>query len=320
MKVKNKKISLMAFLFVFLFSITSQASNLATSSNAEYEDKNKIESEDEILLIDDRVIDYKASEENDEFRAAYSIEIPKSIYMQKSSSSDIYEANYTIRISNLDTMDERSCLVIEPDTYFYLAANNKEKITVYVEQEETEFSNLFQDDLASMHMTTGYLYTEEPISSANWKGSFSFNLSMIDLGIEDEVYLEEIEEELENDLEEGELASPSNAEQEDKENEIKNEVEIEAEGNSEVEMEPSDNDINTENNNAEENADIENNDSAEESADIENSDNTEESVDTENSSNTENESEAKTDTGLSDKSNYEDSNKTEADVEITAQC
>ena len=181
------------------------------------------------------MIDDSAVEAGSDFKANYTIEIPKSIYMQKSESDKTYEATYSVKVANLDATDERSCLAIEPDAEFQLSAVNKNPITVYVEQEETEFSNLLQDDLSVMHMTTGYLYTKEPLSSAEWNGSFSFYISLIDLGESQvttfsmantvvdvatssnamKVETEEvvIEEELENDLEtEIEIATPSEAE------------------------------------------------------------------------------------------------------------
>lgn len=213
MRVKMNKF--ITFLFLLMCSFSVQAND----------DVN-----DEILLIDDSAV-----EAGSDFKANYTIEIPKSIYMQKSESDKTYEATYSVKVANLDATDERSCLAIEPDAEFQLSAVNKNPITVYVEQEETEFSNLLQDDLSVMHMTTGYLYTKEPLSSAEWNGSFSFYISLIDLGESQvttfsmantvvdvatssnamKVETEEvvIEEELENDLEtEIEIATPSEAE------------------------------------------------------------------------------------------------------------
>lgn len=213
MRVKMNKF--ITFLFLLMCSFSVQAND----------DVN-----DEILLIDDSAV-----EAGSDFKANYTIEIPKSIYMQKSESDKTYEATYSVKVANLDATDERSCLAIEPDAEFQLSAVNKNPITVYVEQEETEFSNLLQDDLSVMHTTTGYLYTKEPLSSAEWNGSFSFYISLIDLGESQattfsminsaveiatssnatKVETEEvvIEEELENDLEtEIEIATPSEAE------------------------------------------------------------------------------------------------------------
>lgn len=157
-KFRKVNKTIFTFLLLFLFSFTVQA--------------------DETELQ----IDATAIEASDEFVAHYTIEIPKSIHMQKNDKENIYEANYELKITNLDEDDERSCLVIEPDYEFQLEAKHKEPITVYVEQEETEFSNLLQEDLYLMHTTTGYLFTMEPLSSAEWTGSFSFYISLLDLG------------------------------------------------------------------------------------------------------------------------------------------
>jgi len=214
------KCLIFTFLFAYLYTFSSQASLVATDSNADYKEENPVVSIEEIstdeeMLIDSREELYSA----DDFSAIYSIQIPKFICMQQNVESKVYEANYILKVTNLNNRDERSCLVIEPQSNFFLKADGKKHIQVYVEQDETEFSNLLQDDLSLEHTTAGYVYTKEPLSSAEWTGSFSFNISLLDLGSSDTLLeteaLEDLEEiELENDLEkenEIDIASPSNA-------------------------------------------------------------------------------------------------------------
>ena len=279
---------ILTFLFLSLCSFSAQAS-------------------DEVLLIDDTAV-----EADDDFRANYTVEIPKSIYMQKSEINNTFEANYTVKVTNLDSSDERSCLVIEPDAEFELSAENKKPIKVYVEQEETEFSNLLQDDLSVMHTTIGYLYTQEPLSSAEWKGSFSFNISMVDLGISsttmaymleatpsnaekvvpDEVVIEEVtnpETDINIDLE-IEIATPSNAEKVEievvesgnkngEEDLPDNRLDEDDDSNDEIETEDSEEDFDDEY--EEEDADIATDSNASKSDEAE-PDNTEDSLDNEN--------------------------------------
>lgn len=286
--MKRKVNMILTFLFLSLCSFSAQAS-------------------DEVLLIDDTAV-----EADDDFRANYTVEIPKSIYMQKSEINNTFEANYTVKVTNLDSSDERSCLVIEPDAEFELSAENKKPIKVYVEQEETEFSNLLQDDLSVMHTTIGYLYTQEPLSSAEWKGSFSFNISMVDLGISsttmaymleatpsnaekvvpDEVVIEEVtnpETDINIDLE-IEIATPSNAEKVEievvesgnkngEEDLPDNRLDEDDDSNDEIETEDSEEDFDDEY--EEEDADIATDSNASKSDEAE-PDNTEDSLDNEN--------------------------------------
>lgn len=219
-----------SILLLFMFSSPTYA-EVATPSDTDYLEEYEDEDleTDEIMLINDLGLDIDQSAvaySDDNMAASYSVEIPKSIQMQK-KEDQTFEATYQIKIINLDETDERSCLVIEPDSEFSLNAENKKSITAYVEQEETEFSNLIQEDLSVMHTTNGYVFTKEPLSSAYWTGSFSFNFSLLDLGATEALGMYELEkiEELEKVedlevLEDLEVATPSDAtkiEQPDKE-------------------------------------------------------------------------------------------------------
>lgn len=170
---KFKYMFILIFVLLLLFNIKSFAS--------------------EILEIDDGTL------QGGETASTFSVKIPRKISLAQTDNGFV-EGEYKIEVKNYSEIDG-SYLIVEPDSKFEITTYLKEDIEVSVNQVETVFSNSLQTDLTEGHTTIGYITSNEPLSSGNWQGSFSFIISM--KKVEEQDYETEV---IIN------AASPSNAE------------------------------------------------------------------------------------------------------------
>lgn len=162
---------ILVFVLMFLFSIKGFASEIALESG-------------EITVTS---------------TSTFTVKIPRKISLAKNEDGYL-EGIYNLEVMNYSESDN-SCLLVEPDAKFDMTSYLKKGIEVDVTQEETIFSNLLQTDLTKGHTTTGYIISNEPLSSGNWQGSFSFTISIQKAEIQTQGLLKDVE-----------VATPSNAE------------------------------------------------------------------------------------------------------------
>lgn len=108
--------------------------------------------------------------------STFTVKIPRKISLAKSDSGYL-EGVYSLEVKNFSSSDD-TYLVVEPDKKFDMSTYLKKNIEVAINQKETIFSNSLQTDLTKGHTTIGYITSNEPLSSGNWQGSFSFTISI----------------------------------------------------------------------------------------------------------------------------------------------